>query len=96
MTQRYTVQWNYTSGLGGPWVQGEIVKLSPDLAEAVNRDSPGVLIETSALAAVLSDVPDDDPIPEAKDRMVKRAKHRGQGGPQEVIDKTTFKAVKDK
>lgn len=86
MTQ-YLVQWNYTSGLGGPWAAGETVTLAPDLAEAVNRDSPGVLVEIGAIP--------DEPIPEARDRMVKKAQRRGQG-PVEAIDKTTFKAVRDK
>jgi len=98
MTQ-YTVQWSYHSGIGGPWAAGEIVKLSPAHAEALNRDSPGVLIETRLLAsgAVMVDAaPDADPIPDARDRMVKRAAHRGQGGKQSPIDRTTFKAVRDK
>lgn len=41
---RFVVQWRYVSGLGGPWAKGEVVELdSEELAEAVNRDSPGVL-----------------------------------------------------
>jgi hypothetical protein len=86
MTQ-YTVQWDYTSGLGGPWAEGETVTLDEVRAADINRDSPGVLVEVGPI--------EDAPIPEARDRMVKRAKHRGQG-PVEAIDKTTFKAVRDK
>lgn len=86
MTQ-YTVQWNYHSGIGGPWAEGETVELDEERAAAINRDSPGVLVEVGVV--------DDAPIPEARDRMVKKAKHRGVGGPQSPIDKTTFKAVKD-
>lgn len=86
MQNTYTVQWDYSSGLGGPWEQGAVVQLAPELAEAINRDSPGVL-------ALVGPV-DEAPIPEARDRMVKRAKRRGQGE-QSTIDKTTFKAVRD-
>lgn len=86
MTQ-YIVQWDYASGIGGPWAAGETVELTDDRAEAINRDSPGVLVAVGPVA--------DAPIPEARDRMVKRAKHRGQGGDQSGIDKTTFKAVRD-
>lgn len=83
----YKVQWNYHSGIGGPWAEGETVTLAPELAEAINRDSPGVLVEVGVVK--------DAPIPEARDRMVKKAQRRGQG-PVEAIDKTTFKAVRDK
>jgi hypothetical protein len=84
---KYTVQWDYSSGLGGPWAAGETVELDETRAADINRDSPGVLVEVGPV--------DEAPIPAARDRMVKRAKHRGVGGPQEPIDKTTFKAVKD-
>lgn len=82
----YIVQWDYTSGLGGPWAAGETVELDETRASDINRDSPGVL-------ALVGPV-DEAPIPEARDRMVKRAKRRGQGE-QSAIDKTTFKAVRD-
>jgi hypothetical protein len=83
---QYTVQWNYTSGLGGPWAEGETVALDAARAAAINIDSPGVLVEVGSV--------DDAPIPEARDRMIKKAQRRGQG-PVEAIDTTTFKAVKD-
>ncbi len=86
MTQ-YIVQWNYSSGIGGPWAAGEIVTLDAVRAVAINQDSPGVLVEVGPV--------EDAPIPEARDRMIKRAQRRGQG-PQAAIDKTTFKAVRDK
>lgn len=41
---RYRVAWKYQSGLGGPWAEGEALELDPAIAEAVNRDSPGVLV----------------------------------------------------
>lgn len=84
---KYAVQWDYSSGLGGPWAAGETVELDETRAADINRDSPGVLI--------LAGAADEAPIPAARDRMVKRAKHRGVGGEQSPIDKTTFKAVKD-
>jgi hypothetical protein len=85
MTQ-YLVQWNYSSGLGGPWAEGETITLDEVRAADINRDSPGVLVEVGSIP--------DEPIPEARDRMVKKAQRRGQG-PVEAIDRTTFKAVKD-
>lgn len=82
----YVVQWNYTSGIGGPWAKGETVTLDEARAIAINQDSPGVLMAVGTV--------EPEPIPEARDRMIKKAQRRGQG-PQEPIDKTTFKAVKD-
>lgn len=40
---RYTVQWDYESSLGGFWRKGDVIQLDDEVAEAVNRDSPGVL-----------------------------------------------------
>jgi hypothetical protein len=40
---RYQVQWNYKSSLGGPFQKGDIVEFDDAIAEAINRDSPGVL-----------------------------------------------------
>ncbi len=63
--KRYKVQWNYSSALGGPWRKGDVVELDPDLAEAINRDSPGVLVEAKARAKKSS-----------KDRMMRGDKDR--------------------
>lgn len=41
---QYVVQWKYKSSLGGPWQAGEVIELEEELAEAVNRDSVGVLL----------------------------------------------------
>jgi hypothetical protein len=41
---KYKVQWNYRSGLAGPWMAGDEPEVEPELAEAINRDSPGVLV----------------------------------------------------
>lgn len=84
--KEYLVQWDYSSSWGGPWVKGQRVSLHPDVAAGCNRDSPGVLIEVGAI---------EEAAP-PNDRMVKRAQHRGQGGEQGAIDRTTFKAVKEK
>ena len=43
-TEQYKVKWDYVSSLGGPWAAGDLVELDEEMAEAVNRDSPGVLL----------------------------------------------------
>jgi hypothetical protein len=40
---KYLVQWNYKSSLGGPWEAGQVIDQPVQMAEAVERDSPGVL-----------------------------------------------------
>lgn len=45
MQKKYTVLWKYTSSLGGPWAEGEVVELDEQLAGRINIDSPGVLEE---------------------------------------------------
>lgn len=48
----YVVRWAYRSSLGGPWQAGDTITLTDAEAEAINRDSPGVLeAQTSAPAA---------------------------------------------
>lgn len=66
----YVAQWKYKSSLGGPWQAGERVELEPELAEAINRDSAGVLaLEANQPAArQVSEPP--------QDRMVKAAPAR--------------------
>lgn len=44
---RFQVQWRYKTDHLGPWTQGDEVELQPDVAELVNRDSPGVLVEVN-------------------------------------------------
>jgi hypothetical protein len=41
---KYQVQWRYRSSLAGPWGKGDEIELEADTADAVNRDSPGVLV----------------------------------------------------
>ncbi len=40
----FIVQWNYRSGIGGPWSRGDRVGLDEAAAAAINVDSPGVLV----------------------------------------------------
>jgi hypothetical protein len=94
--QTYTVNWRYKSNLGGPWQAGDEVELEPDVAQAIDNDSPGVL-------TLVEQGPPDKP---TADRQVKMAHKRTverhmpgepeQPSTQEPIDKTTFKAVRDK
>lgn len=44
MIKKFKVKWNYRSSLGGPWMKGDIIELEESVGEAVNRDSPGVLV----------------------------------------------------
>lgn len=40
---RYRFQWSYRSGWG-TWAEGDEHDFEPAVAEAINRDSPGVLV----------------------------------------------------
>lgn len=67
---KYAVQWRYSSGSFGPWAEGEVIDLSDEDAEIVNRDSPGVLVpemeETKGKKL------------DSADRQVKKAQTRGR------------------
>lgn len=69
---KYQVQWDYRSSIGGPWKAGDVVALHPDLATAINYDSPVVLKPYEEAPQDLS-----IPLPGAKDRMTKTANRRG-------------------
>jgi hypothetical protein len=97
----FEVRWNYKSSLGGPWKKGDVVQVDPPLAEAINRDSPGVLKE-------IKESPPKGKGKGKQDRMVKEAeqvKLKGIGETEEEtesntidegpITKANFKAVKD-
>lgn len=45
---KYKINWRYKSSLGGPWLKGDVVDLDEKLAEAIQKDSPGVLSETKS------------------------------------------------
>ncbi len=48
---KYTVQQRYASSYGGPWKKGEVINLTIEQAEAVNRDAPGTLKKKAAKKA---------------------------------------------
>jgi len=82
---KYKFKWNYKSSLGGPWLKGDVVDLREDMAEAINRDSPGVLEEVGSKIHI------------KENRMVAEAEFSRKAEKnvkQEAIDKTVFKAVK--
>lgn len=87
---RYIVQQFYASrgpdGAGlGPWGPGDSVELGDAQAAWVNSDAPGTLAAAADVRAV------ETP---PKDRMLRRQKTRIENtGP---IDKTVYRAVKDK
>lgn len=85
---KYQVMWKYSSSLGGPWMKGDFIDVDPGIAEAINRDSPGVLKKTGAANPILDEK-------KRKDRMVKEAETRGRGKGKGPITKADFKAVKD-
>lgn len=84
---KYAAQWRYSSSLGGPFSQGDQVELEQDVAEAINRDSPGVLV------LIALEGHERAPLEAPQDRMQKpRARRdRGEGGP---ITRAEFKATK--
>jgi hypothetical protein len=82
---KYLVQWKYKSSLGGPWMKGDVVEIDDRLADAVNRDSPGVL-KPAAEALSKED---------RRDRMM-RAEQTYARGAEEPITRGDFKAVKGK
>lgn len=82
---KYLVQWNYRSSLAGPWMKGDVIELAENAAEAVNRDSPGVLKPLKPA--------------KAQNRMVTEGETRddreGGASDQGPITKEDFKAVKE-
>lgn len=73
---RYAWNHNYRSNLA-VGVAGETADLPDELADAINRDSPGAL-------APVADTPKAEPKPESRaidepphDRMVRKASKRG-------------------
>ena len=90
----YKVNWRYYSSIGGPWMKGDMVQVDEALAEAINKDSPGVLTEIKE-KKVVEGKPQG--LAKGKDRQVKKAETRMKE-PLEaegVITKADFKAVKD-
>jgi hypothetical protein len=89
---KYKVKWNYKSSLGGPWLKGDVVDLKEDMAEAINRDSPGVLEEVGSK----THLKENRMVAEAEFSRKAKANEKPPSteGKQEPIDKTVFKAVK--
>lgn len=82
---KYKFQWNYKSSLGGPWLKGDVVDLSEAQAEAIQKDSPGVLKATKQ--------------PASHDRMQAEAEFERksvQRVPGEAMTRDNFFAVIDK
>ena len=105
--KKYSVLWRYKSSLGGPWMKGDLIELDEDLAEAINKDSPGVLKEAKTAK---NDAPGGVQV---ENRLGSAEKTRGKVNSddpgdekdpklvgdrvkEEPITKETFKAVKDK
>jgi hypothetical protein len=86
----FKVQWKYSSSLGGPFLAGDTVELGEAMAEAINRDSPGVLVAVNPKKA-------GKPVGEKtiKDRAVRQAETRGRSQ-GEVMTSDNFAAVKPK
>jgi hypothetical protein len=87
---RFKVRWKYTSSLGGPFLKDDVVELDEAKAEAINRDSPGVLVAVQAKKA-------GQPVDEKTimDRAVRQAETRGRAQ-GEVMTSDNFAAVKPK
>lgn len=87
----FKVQWNYTSSLGGPFLAGDIVELDEAKAEAINRDSPGVLVGINPKKAGM-------PVSEktVRDRAVREAETRGRGVQEAMTPENSPALVKPK
>ena len=81
MADKYMVRWNYKAGAYGPWNAGDTVELSPAEAEAINRDSPGVLVPYEApRAAPEARAVDAPPIDRAMRAPGRRRASEGREG----------------
>lgn len=81
----YLVTQNYRSSyFPGGMSAGDTLDLDDDVAEAINRDSPGTLVAAPSGAESVK-----------ADRQVKAAPARRDRGDGEAISKATFKAVRE-
>jgi len=94
---KYSVQWKYTSSLGGPFLAGDVVELDEVRAEAINRDSPGVLKPTPNPSLNGGGKKEKETVDAQtiRDRQVKAAETRGRGE-QQAMTTENFAAVKPK
>lgn len=82
---KYLAVQRYASGLyPGGFAAGDVLDLDEEHAGSINRDAPGTLVPYA----------EGMEAPPA-DRQVKAAEKRGDRGNGGVIDKASFKAVKD-
>ena len=89
---RFLFGWDYRSNLGAG-TKGEAVDLESDVADAINRDSPGVLTPEVVAPALVDDEADTRALDAPpSDRMQRTRNDRGAQSP---IDKTTAKAVRE-
>lgn len=87
MPKRYRVKRDYRAFYGEEWIQlakGKTVELDEAVAEWVNRDSPGTLVEVKSRRRAQKP---------AQDRQQRLVDDRG---PQIPMTRENFGAVKDK
>ncbi len=75
----YQVLWKYSSGLGGPWEEGEVVELEEWRANHINVDSPGVL----------------KPVPTPGPSLKGGDKKTGKGGKNRMVTKAENRTVQE-
>lgn len=100
---RFRFTQRYASGLT-VGAKDDVVEITEELAALVNNDSPGTLTEVKMVEVVEAEPQPEVEKPDTRsldttphDRMVHAApKKRTDREPEEPIDKTTFKAVKDR
>jgi hypothetical protein len=78
---RYLVQWDYSSSLGA-FAKGDDVELDTDLADHINRSSPGVLAPFVEPVADDIETPGETRALDAPphDRMKRTPSHKRGGG----------------
>jgi hypothetical protein len=93
---KYIVQWNYSAGQVGPYFKGDVVEVEDELADWIQRDSPGVLKPVKD-AKGAKNAKGAKSAKAKNDRMIHEPLWDRKGGPsdQGPMTKTDFKAVKD-
>lgn len=78
---RFKVAWRYESAYG-VFAEGDVTEVDAELAEAINRDSPGVL-EAVEDDAPLNEAPKEDPVErEARRGRVGGTATKGEDAPE--------------
>lgn len=91
---KFRVRWDYRSSIGGPWLAGDVVDVDPGVAEAIGKDSPGVLTPSPLPSPSVGEGAREMEKP-PRDRMVRRGDRKGDPGDQGAMTRAEFKAVKD-